>query len=465
MIVIGSYALRLNGIEVRASIDEVDLIGSPDEVDRFRVMHASDIVSERSMHGHRHAFTMSRGFPFRTVEIDTERAPSDALLASLCPRSVDLLGTATGVPSVEALYLIKRAHANVAVHYDKTIRDLIRLKPLIGPIGPRLDEFYQVRRQECRDRYRLNRQRFSLSVRNEDFFALSDHVRTYVHDDLHEVVAFQPDAPLYKRCKRDLTLARIDVDLFERLDPPDRLRMVQEEFMVIGVERFYLHDRSLPKAEVYNRGMHKTIRDLFVGYFQDFCIDHADQLVDAPAHDFLARFDAAEAEGRLRKIEIPVPEVTAEHKRAWRALRQGRLDEARQISEDLVRRSEVGGDPHALYFLGAVLLRQRNLGAAERMLRHSLARFPENPQCLFSLGSLCGSTRRPAEARKLLESAERLGLRSDALYLNLGMACESLGARTEALAAFRAALARGYTGKFDVQGRITALELGNAAAS
>lgn len=458
MIVIGSQALHLHGIHLRKSIDDLDLIGTPEEVDGFRARHAADIVSERTVHGHRHAFVMAPGFPFRKVEIDVEGSPSDAMLARLCTQVVDVVGERVALPSVETLFLIKRAHANVPVHYDKTIRDIIRLKPLLGPLSEDQVAFYKQRQQECRERYRLNRQRFSLSVPNDDFFALSDHVRLYVHDDLHEVVAFRPGEPLYKRCKRDLSLAKIDVDLFERLSPADRLRMVQEEFMVIGLERFYLHDRSLSPAAVYAKGMHKTIRDLFVGYFQDFCIDHIALLAAVPPHDFVARFEKAEAEGRLRKVEIPVPELTDEHRQALQALRDGRLDDARRISEDLARRSAAGGDPHALFYLGVVLFRQRNWALAERMLRQSLSRHRENPPCLFHLGALCRITGRHAEARRLLEAAIDRGFRNRTVYLNLGKACEGLQAREDALAAYRSALQHAGSGAQEIRARIEALE-------
>lgn len=458
MIVVGSHALALQGIHLRNGPTDLDLIGTPDEVAPFRTRHAAAIVSEQLLHGHRHVFQLSEDFPFRRVEIDIEQTASDRMLPDLCPGTVNLLGERMQLAPVEVLFLIKRALANVPLHYDKGIRDIIPLTPLIKPMTEAQETFYRLRKGECIDRYRLHRQRFVLSIPNDEFFAASDHVRLYVHDDLHEVVAFRPGAPLYKECKRDLSLAKIDVDLFERLSPDDRLRMVQEEFMVIGLERFYLRERTLNRAVVYERGMHKTIRDLFVGYFQDFCIDHIAELVAPPEHDFVARFERAEAEGRLRKVELPEPTLTDAHRQAMEALHQGRVAEARRIGEDLLRRASVIGDPYAMFILGVVMFREKNWKLSERLLRDSIARHRNNPAAVYHLGVVCRITNRPAEARTLLESAIAGGVRNYAAYVNLGLACESNRAFPEALAAYRAALQLPPGEGPDIQAKIAAIE-------
>jgi tetratricopeptide (TPR) repeat protein len=237
-----------------------------------------------------------------------------------------------------------------------------------------------------------------------------------------------------------LSKAKIDVDLFEQLPMSDRLRMVQEEFMVIGLERFYLHDRSLGLDAVYSKGMHKTIRDLFVGYFQDFCIDHIDQLLQRPAHDFIERFECALREGRMRDVDIVIPPPGDEHKKAWALIRQGQLVEARRICEDLVRRGDFGGDPHAFFLLGLVMLRSRNLGVAEKCFRKCLSRDRKNAQAWFHLGTVCRMLKKNTDALKFLHNARGLGLKNYGLFMNLGLAYESEDKPREALQAYRRAL-------------------------
>jgi hypothetical protein len=441
MILIGSQALAAHGLREPGQVKDLDVIGTFDEVALLRGWLGERVQREREEHGHRQVFYLRAGEPWQRVEIDHEQSPSDQMLPGLCTRTTsELLGGPVQVPPVEVLYLIKRAHANVPVHYDKTIRDLIDLKPRLGEFSPAQLDFYHQRKRECQERYQLQRQRFSLSIRNEDFFDLSNHVRLYEHDDLHEAVAHTPGQPLYKRCKRDLTLAKIDTDLFEQLSMQDRLRMVQEEFMVIGVERFYLSDRSLPREEVYRRGMHKTIRDLFVGYFQDFCIDHADRLLVPPAHDFVAAFEAALREGRVREVQIVVPPPTDAHKAVWQLIQRGELAEARRRAEDMVRRGDAVGDSHAFFLLGAALLRSKQLAPAEKCLRRCVTRDRKNAAAWFHLGWLYRLAGRHELAIRHLRQAEQLGLRQFGLYLNLGLTLEGAGQAPAASAAYRQAL-------------------------
>lgn len=439
MIVIGSYPLALAGIRSFQDVKDLDLIGTQEDAQRFRTLHKAIIESEREEHGHRLVFNLKDATPWKRIEIDFEQSTSDKLLLGLCKGSTQVLNFELQVPPVEVLYLIKRAHANVPVHYAKTIRDIIQLKPLLGYINKAQHAFYLERKKECQSRYMLHRQRFSLSVRNEDFFDLSDHVRTYVHDDLHEAVAYVPNQPLYKQCKRDLSLAKIDVDLFEALSMDDRLRMVQEEFMVIGLERFYLHDNTLSPKQVYMKGMHKTIRDLFVGYFQDFCIDHINSLLEPPPYDFVERFQTALRDGRVRQVEIIIPAPSEEHKLIWKLINDNQLNEARRRSEDLVRHADAPGDTHAFFLLGVVLLKSKQFAQAEKCLRHCVTRDRKNRVAWHYLGKLCRLAGRHEEAIKHLLHAKQLGLGNFGLFCDLGLALEAAGKIDAAVRAYMAA--------------------------
>jgi tetratricopeptide (TPR) repeat protein len=421
-------------------IKDLDLVGTEEDVALFRARHRNIIKSEQRNHGHRQAFSLVDGQPINRVEIDVEQSESDRMFPDLCTDQVEIMGFKVGLPPLEVLYLIKRAHANVAVHYDKTIRDLLQLKPLIGEFSEAQQAFYEARKRECHERYQLNRQRFKLAIKNEDFFDNSDHIRFYVHDDLHEVVAHHDDGPLYKKCKRDLSLARIDVDLFEKLSHEDQLRMVQEEFMVIGLERFFFHDRSLSPPQVYEKGMHKTMRDLFVGYFQDFCIDHVDELVIPPPFDFLDRFVKAEREGRLRQVQIKIDPPGEIHKQIWDLIQAGDFNRARQMSEDLIRRrAEHGIDTHAYLLLGVTLFRTGKLKEAENCLRRCLMRDKQNALACFFLGSTLRSQGRLKEAVQVFNLAAKMGFRKFPVLWNLGLAYEGLDMPDKAIAAYRQA--------------------------
>lgn len=440
MIVIGSYAARLNGLKLRENIGDLDLIGTPAEAGMFRVQNARFIVEETIIHGHRHRFLTTPQSGFQMVEIDTEQSLSDRMLPDLCVGEAKVLDTALRYPPLEVLYLIKRAHANVPVAYDKAMADMAVMKPHLAPFTGAQTAFLNARKKECQDRYNLNRQRFVLSISNEEFFASSDHIRCVNHDDIHLAVAHTPGEPLYRKCKRDPTLARIDTDLFLALSPEDQLRMVREEFMVIGIERFYLHNPALAHREVYRLGMHKTIRDLFVGFFQDFCIDHAGPLSEPPPFDFVMRFNAAWRQGRVRPVKITIPPLDERHHACQALIDKGELGAARQIAEDLARRNDFGGDPHAYYLLGLIFFEQRDMETAENCIRKCLSRDRENGQAWLQLGVLRQSAGDNREAIQCFRKAMGLRLDTFDLHAHLGQALQNDGQTQEAAAAYARAL-------------------------
>jgi tetratricopeptide (TPR) repeat protein len=439
MIVIGSFALALLGHKPVDDVRDLDLVGTAEDVERFRELHRAIIAGERAVFDHRHAFLLKPGNGVEKVEIDFEQSESDRMLPALCRRKATVLGLEVGVPPVEVLYLLKRAQGNVPVHYEKSTAGMLALKPLIGKITARQDAFYRARKREIAERFALHRQRFTLSIRNEDFFDNSDHIRFYVHDDLHEVVAHHPEGPLYRKCKRDLTLAKIDTDLFEQLSPADQLRMVQEEFMVIGLERYFVPNRELSAQQVYERGMHKTIRDLFVGYFQDFCLDHLDELLAAPPFDFTARFGEAERGGKLRQVQIEIGPWQPVHKEIWQLTQTGQPAEARRRAEDLVRSAEHGIDSHAWFLLGVSLLLLRDLKPAEKCLRMCLGRDRQNKLAWFYLGATLRTAGRMAEAVQALNTAAKFGFAQSALHWNLGLAFEGQRMPGKAIEAYKRA--------------------------
>ncbi len=463
MILIGSYALALNGHRSLDKVKDIDLVGTEDDVERFRKMHAAIIKKETLAHGHVYLFQLEPGQPVAKVEIDVENTESNGMLPALCREKATIMGFEVAVAPLEVLYILKRSHLNVPVFYEKGVRDMLELKPSIKEFSPGEEAFYRTRKQEIIERFALHRQRFTLSIRNEDFFDLSDHIRFYVHDDLHEAVAHTPGQPLYKKCKHDLSLAKIDIDLFEELAHADQLRMVQEEFMVIGLERYFLHNRALNTAEVYEMGMHKTIRDLFTGYFQDFCIDHLDELMTPPPYDFVARFCDAESKGQLRQVEIPIPPPTAAHKEIWTLLQKGELEEARRRSEDMLRQADRGIDTHATFLLGVALFRMKKLKLAERCLRMCLSRDRKHPMAWFFLGTLLRMTERNPAAIKALTQAAKLGFRTFGLHWNLGLAFEKQNMPRRAIAAYKRAQAQKQDDPRPSR-RLAALEASLAAA-
>jgi tetratricopeptide (TPR) repeat protein len=341
------------------------------------------------------------------------------------------------------LYLTKRAHINVPVNFEKNLSDLLTLKRHATPFTTQELQYYRTRKAECWRRFKQDSSRFTLSVSNEEFFALSNHIREYEHDDLHRAVAFTKGKPLFERCKRDLNSAKIDRDLFETLPVEDQLRLPQEEFFVIGIERFYMKDRSLPKRAVYSKGLIKTTRDLFTGWFQDFCLDNIDKLAVVPKHDFVGGFEEAERNGELRLLKSRPDAEQSERKqldRARQLFAENRLAEAAALFEAVLQAAPPPGEPTALHYLGLIAAKSGDNGRAEELIRRSLSIRDNYAEAWHSLGNVLRFQGKVAEALTPYSRAVEIKPDFFAAWANFASALEMAGQTDRAVQAYRKAL-------------------------
>jgi len=208
-----------------------------------------------------------------------------------------------GIPGVAYLYAIKRSHAHRALSFAKTIIHLHKLKDLLLlPLSARCERF-------LKDRTELTKEKWgdrtpSLNKTNEDFF--DDYVKKeYVHDDIHKVVAFG-NVPVYEKMKRDFSVAKCERDMWDKLEHFEKIQCVQEEAMVIALERF-----MIPKGmeTVNGNGKHsfykaleKVCTTLTGGFFRDFAIDNWPEVCQN-VPNYIEMFKWAILEGRIEKIK------------------------------------------------------------------------------------------------------------------------------------------------------------------
>lgn len=302
-VLIGSRAADFRGIRLRQNIfkSDFDLVTTPKKFECFRDWFETyGNLKESSKHPGK--FTWQYHQAKTRYEIDATDNPSNqTLLDFIPPVSHYSLGLdavlkrsiIVSVAPLDVLYLIKRSHANYPIHFDKTISDLIKLSRHRFNHDTKSWEhlFYTQRREEAKLRYGHTQHRINLNKPNMVFFKPAEGLRKYDHDWIHENTC-KYDRPLFEKCKRDLTLAKIERDLFEKLTFDDKLNMIQEEAVVIGIERFYLNGIVSDPIQVYRRGLAKFLRDLCKGWFQDFALDNIQHLTH-PKWDYLSKFEQA----------------------------------------------------------------------------------------------------------------------------------------------------------------------------
>lgn len=443
MIITGSFALALHGLRSIDDSRDLDLVGTREEADALATWLGERVTSISHPYDNYRTLHLKPGYRWTKIEIDDGQSTSDRLLDPLCRQQVRMFDRALNVPPLEVLYLIKRAHATVPIHQDKTLRDLLLLKRLIGPFSEEQRRFGQQRETECVQRYARHRSRFIPAISDEDLIYPDTQAKLFERADIRSAILGEDSALPALDVLRPDTHAMPDALPTAQQLPPwptsTLLQMARTEFMVTGIERFHWRDPSLPADEVYRLGMRKTLRDLFSGSLQNFCIDHLELLVQPPAENFVDRFTAAVAAGRVRERSPSPRSIDTAHEHLWTLIQQGQHEEARRLAEDRVRRSDGQGDPYAYFLLGAVLNITGHLAQAERCLRAHLAWDQSNHLAWLHLGMVMLKTDRKDEGLRALDTAHALKPDDFSTLLALGMAYDNLGKPEEAAHAYRQA--------------------------
>lgn len=439
MIVLGSYAAAQHGIDLGRTPKDVDLIGTASEMEAFRRDNADAIADMKIPGPNRIHFILKEGLGIEKIEFDTRQTQSDRLLPDLCvARPVQILGSTAALPTINALYLTKRSHANYKLHLEKHLVDLAAMKPAISEFTEQEREFYKTRRQETKQEYKSG-VRFSFDIRNEDFFAVSNHIRIYEHDDVHRAIAFTKGAPLFEKCKEDLSKAKFSKKMFYSLPFETQLKVPQEEFMVIGIERYYMRNRKLPRANVYRAGLVKVLADLCSGWFQDFCIDNIDRLIAPPDHDFIARFEEAERAGELRRLAADAtPASQLEYAR--KLYRANDHLEAELILRSLTQTENVQIRAAALMLLAAIAYGRRQLDAAEGFARDSFKLKIGGAAEWTLFGNIVLDRGKPDLAIRMYQEALKRSAKHVPAHINLGRAYEAKKNLAAARSAYQHAL-------------------------
>jgi hypothetical protein len=182
-----------------------------------------------------------------------------------------------GIAAAEYLFMIKRSHIWRPLKFAHHMSDMQWLKERgYMPKDFKDNPFYRRRLSETKRLY--GDRHPSLRKSNEDFFDDSVN-KVYVHDDLHRIIAFG-DLPVYETMKKDPESAMCDKDLWNQLPHDQKIKAVQEEAMVIALERFLIPSmlgklaRPIKERPAFLMALEKICTTLCSGWFRDFAIDN-----------------------------------------------------------------------------------------------------------------------------------------------------------------------------------------------
>jgi hypothetical protein len=214
------------------------------------------------------------------------------------------------IPSRDILYGIKMSHLYFNIHWQKTIEDIHYMRQiwdldlLMTPIATQIIKLRQLE-VESRLGKNATNSHINLEMSNDDFFKQSEKQvkRVFEHDFVHQKVAFYEE-PMFLRFKDDPQKAKLEWELFQKAPLKDQLYLIQEECMVLALERylfplnFKVHAkqismRSMIWQKAYMLALERICTTLWKGPFRDFAIDHYPQLKWQPADlcEFYEDFD------------------------------------------------------------------------------------------------------------------------------------------------------------------------------
>lgn len=195
------------------------------------------------------------------------------------------------LPSLGALYTLKVSHIfwkHPALFWRKHMNDIVFLQKeghdtFFPSLFKTLYKYWEGKK---------GKKPAYLNVPNEKFFT-SSVSRKYVHDDIHEVMAYYEE-PLYKRLKKDTSRALISKELFDALPDFNKMRLVREEAYVTALERFLIPSNFKDDPQkAYTKSLDLLITSMCKGFFPLYIVLNYSKLSELDI-DFVEKFKQGE---------------------------------------------------------------------------------------------------------------------------------------------------------------------------
>ena len=206
---------------------------------------------------------------FPEMAYDLNQMPLN-LIDSIMENSIE-----NNIPTLNNLYTLKLSHVFWPIHHQKTIRDIIFLQRNGCEVNL---ELFDSLKKYWKDVHG-GKDFLTLNKNKDDFF--DDFVKKKVdHDLIHEWVS-RYSKPLYTMCLKDGQEVLLSWDKFNKLSHEDRVHMIREEIMTIGIERFAIpKEFDIPSGICYIKALRLVITNLMKGRFANFIAFNLSEIAD-----------------------------------------------------------------------------------------------------------------------------------------------------------------------------------------
>lgn len=219
------------------------------------------------------------------------------------------LNRVVSILTIPWLYAIKRSHIHRPLQFSKHLMDMLWLKSqCTSACLQTVASFIEHRKRLT---YRHFGQNVPSLMKSNDAFFDDPVTKVYIHDDIHEVMAFE-DEPMYKKLKNDQEKAYCVSTLWDNLTYTQKVQCVQEETMVIALERFIIPERTKSSRFAYLKALEKVCTTLTSGWFRDFAIDNYPACADLKV-DYVSLFRRNEHKCRKHQQSSSTPSESKRH--------------------------------------------------------------------------------------------------------------------------------------------------------
>tara|TARA_R110002020_G_scaffold123630_1_gene280355 strand:+ start:1220 stop:2005 length:786 start_codon:yes stop_codon:yes gene_type:complete len=200
-----------------------------------------------------------------------------------------------GVPNPDVLYTLKLSHCFWNIHWQKTMFDVGFFQSKNAKLMPELFNLLYTGWEAIHGSKRVN-----LNQNSSDFF--NEYVdRKYVHDDLHNAIAYYEE-PLYTKINKSNSEVSVSEELFNKLSFEDKLKVCREEIYVIALERYLIpREFHMSKKVAYIAACKLILTRLTKGWFPKFIAENWIQLSKLDNHDFVGKFKNAKTNNTIRR--------------------------------------------------------------------------------------------------------------------------------------------------------------------
>jgi hypothetical protein len=215
---------------------------------------------------------------------------------------VPFYGTDVQIAPLSMLFSIKKAHRHSPRKFEKHVRDYTFLRALV-----KVDAFGKVtkmRYAETKERDRLFTP--SLKKTKDEFFDDKVSNRTFIHDEIHEVMAFGA-RPMFEKIRIAEDTVACSVDKWNALEPLEKVQCVQEEAYVIALERgiipmlFEGGAVHTPLA-AYKWAVMRICTTLTSGWFREWALENHQALIWSYDGNYVQKFLKAVEDGKIKRI-------------------------------------------------------------------------------------------------------------------------------------------------------------------